>query len=140
MSEPTPKIIVDDDWKSKVEAEKQSAQEQLERHSQPGESRMPPASFPVLVSTLTTQSLVALGQIPDPYSGRAIADLEVAKHFIDTLAVLEEKTRGNLTDEEKAMLEDVLHQLRMAFVAMQKALKNAGGAPGEVTPGGIELP
>jgi hypothetical protein len=141
MSEPKPKIIVDDDWKSKVEAEKQVAdQQQQQREQHSAEYRVPPASFAVLVSTLTSQALVSLGQIPDPYSGQAIADLEIAKHFIDTLAMLEEKTRGNLSAEEKAMLDDVLHQLRLAFVAVQKGIQSQAAATGNVSPGGIELP
>ncbi len=137
MSEPHPKIIVDDDWKSKVEAEKKTAQEQLSHDDESAEQRMPPASFSMLVRTLTTQALVALGQIPDPYTGQAIADLEVAQHFIDTLAMLQDKTKGNLSNEEQTMLQEILHQLRLAFVAMNKAIQEQTGGP---RTGGIELP
>lgn len=123
MSEPQePKIIVDSDWKSRVETEKEAIRQQEKKPDAeaPGELLgMPPASIPVLVSTLATQALVALGQIPDPFSGKPELNLPVARHFIDTLDVLQEKTRGNLNEDEAAMLTDVLHQLRMAFVAIQ---------------------
>jgi hypothetical protein len=59
---------------------------------------------------------MALGQFPNPATGRFHFDLDSAKHSIDTLAVLEEKTKGNLEPEEKRALEEVLYRLRMAFV------------------------
>ena len=122
MSEPQKsKIIVDSDWKSRVETEKESLKRQELETPQPSAmpGELPPASFPMLVSTLVTQALVGLGQLPDPYSGQAEYNLPVAGHFIDTLAVLEQKTKGNLSADESGMLTDVLHQLRMAFIALQ---------------------
>jgi hypothetical protein len=119
MSEPQePKIIVDSEWKSRVQSEKEALKQQ-EQDAPPPDQELPPASFPMLVSTLVTQALVALGQIPDPYSGKPQINLPVAEHFIDTLAMLEVKTKGNLTSEESAMLSDILHQLRLAFLHSQ---------------------
>ena len=60
--------------------------------------------------------MVALGFLPDPSTGKPNPNRVVAKHFIDTLGVIEEKTKGNLTDEEAQFLSETLHQLRMAFV------------------------
>ena len=71
------------------------------------------------MTTLATQALVALGQIPDPLEKRPILNLELAKHHIDMIAMLEEKTKGNLAPDEAEMLDSVLQQLRMAFVAMK---------------------
>lgn len=122
------KIIIDEDWKAQVQAERE-----ILKHKQSGESSrqqqqpsdgpaaeeqlppLPPASFPVLVSMLATQATLALGGESDHALG-AGPQLDYAKHFIDLLAVVEEKTKGNLSQEEDAMLEDVLHQLRMLFV------------------------
>ena len=136
MSDPQEsKIIVDSDWKSRVETEKEKLKHQ--EHEQPAREEygeMPPASFPMLVSTLATQALVALGQLPDPFSGQPELNLPVAKHFIDTLSVLEQKTNGNLTEDETAMLTDVLHQLRMAFVGLQ------GASMAKPTSGTIQMP
>ena len=61
--------------------------------------------------------MAALGQLPDPIEGKPVVRKELAKFQIDMLAVLEEKTKGNLSAEESSMLTDVLHKLRMAFVA-----------------------
>ena len=81
---------------------------------------IPPASFATLVSMLATQAMVALGQIADPQSGQPVKRLPLAQHFIDSLSVLEEKTRGNLTPVESGMLTNILYELRMCFVAAQK--------------------
>ena len=119
MSEtPKSKIIVDSEWKSRVETEKETLKRQEQEPSE-RPSDLPPASFPMLVSTLVTQALVGLGQLPDPFSGQPEINLPVAGHFIDTLSVLEQKTKGNLSADESSMLTDVLHQLRLAFVSIQ---------------------
>lgn len=122
-----PKIIVDEDWKSQVEAEREALkQESTEDTPQsagaaPDEAAsLPPASFSVLVSTLATQALASMGQAPDPLEGKPVVRLALARHYIDTLGVLEEKTKGNLSSEEGAMLTGVLHELRMIFMAVQK--------------------
>lgn len=77
---------------------------------------LPPASFTMLVATLATQATAALGQLPDPLSGKTEVRLELARHVIDTLGILEQKTRGNLTPDEHLTLEGALHQLRLAYV------------------------
>jgi hypothetical protein len=120
------KILIDEDWKAQVEAEKEAAKrDEAAATDQPKGSaegvEMPPASLPLLITTLATQALASMGQVPDPVEGKAIVRLDVARHFIDTLAVLEEKTKGNLTPEEEQMLGGTLHQLRMAYVSVQNA-------------------
>ena len=93
----------------------------------------------MLITTLSTQALASMGYIPDP-SGQNMANLPLAKHFIDTLGVLDEKTQGNLTDEEKNLLTETLHQLRMAFVNAQQS---EAASPDEADSAGkssIELP
>ena len=130
--EEDPKIIVDEDWKSKVEREKEAA-EAVREEGQPQESQseqgpppdspeaqLPDASFPALVTSLAAQSLMALGQAPDPAEGHPVVRPALAKHCIDTLGMLEEKTKGNLTPEESKMLSDILHDLRMIFVSVGK--------------------
>lgn len=126
-SKPDKKIIVDGDWKSQVEAEKEELRKKppdsadssgptLDARDKVSDE-LPPASFPMLVSMLATQALAALGQLPDPVEDEPVVHLSWAKHHIDTLALLEEKTKGNLTDDEARMLADSLHQLRMVYVA-----------------------
>lgn len=110
-----PKIISDDDWKSQVQAEKEQLQSEIENKDE-SFAEMPPASFSILLSTLGSQAMVSLGQLPDPLTGKPVINRPVAKHFIDTIAVLEEKTKGNLSEDEAALLTNLLHQLRMVFV------------------------
>jgi len=76
----------------------------------------PPATFEFLIHTLFTQALMALGRIPNPITKQAHKNLPTAKHFIDTLAMLEQKTAGNLSTEERHQLEEIQHQLRMMFL------------------------
>jgi len=81
----------------------------------PGD-RVPPATFEFLVHTLFTQALMALGRIPNPITKQSLKNLPTARHFIDTLAMLESKTRGNLSTEEARLLEEVQHQVRTMYV------------------------
>ena len=119
------KIIIDDDWKSQVAAEKEALKKEaadIEAGVQPEASdspgTMPPASLELLVTTLATEAMVAMGQIPNPATGESSATPEHARYAIDMLEVLQEKTKGNLTPGEDNMLEGLLHQLRMAFVSL----------------------
>jgi hypothetical protein len=82
----------------------------------PPPQQLPPPSFSLLAATLGSQAMVAMGHIPDPLSGKSESRLDLAKHAIEMLAMLEQKTKGNLTPDEAAMLESILHQLRMAYV------------------------
>jgi hypothetical protein len=68
-----------------------------------------------------------LGQIPNPQTGQAEVNLEVARMFIDQLAMIQEKTRGNLTSEESTVLRNALASLQMAFVEASQG-GGAGGA------------
>src|SRR3982751_1689214 len=61
-----------------------------------------------------------LGQIPNPQTGKGEVNLELAKMFINQLGMIQEKTRGNLTSEETAVLRNTLSNLQMAFVEVSK--------------------
>jgi hypothetical protein len=143
MSDEDPKIIVDDDWKSQVEKEKEQLEKEAETTSATTEGdatqEMPPASFPMLISTLATQAMASMGMLPDPRTGEASAHKPMAKHFIDTLGILQEKTEGNLAEEEATMLRDTLHQLRMAYMAVPDTPTSAPEQP-EEKKSSIELP
>lgn len=134
-----PKIIVDEDWKSQVEKEKEALANAPETpdESEQGEGELPPASILGLVSMFATQSMAALGLLVDPETGQAHVSRPMAKHFIDLLGVLQEKTQGNLTEEEAGHLRDALHQLRMVYIQTE------GQQPGNSAPetgSSIELP
>ena len=125
-----PKIVVDEDWKAEAEAEKEKlARQDGEAAAEPGRRGraggrrpLPQPSFAALVSSIVTQALFALGGIEDPQTGQRYRDLEMAKFQVDTLALLEAKTKGNLTEQEKQTLDNALYEVRMAYV------RAAGGA------------
>jgi len=121
MSEPQnpdKKIIVDEDWKSQVEAEREQSRkgEQTPSPQPRPEEPLPPPGLPYLISTLYLQAAISLGLLPHPVSGKPEVRLGTARHAIDTLGILQEKTEGHRTPEESEELEAVLHQLRMAYV------------------------
>ncbi len=124
-----PKIIVDDDWKTQAQAEKEKLEEEVEKSAeqqQAGPREIPPASLVTLISSLVTQIFMALGGYEDPKTKKRYVDLELAKHHIDTLSVLEEKTKGNLSDEEKKMLDQAIYEVRMQYVQIaQNATKSS---------------
>ncbi|MCD6134379.1 MAG: DUF1844 domain-containing protein [Candidatus Omnitrophica bacterium] len=99
---------VDEKWKSQVEKEKQAAKEANKTYHQ--------ASFNLLVSSLAMQAMISMGKLENPVTKKIEADLEQARFLIDTLGVLEEKTKGNLTSEESHFLEESLFNLRMNYV------------------------
>jgi hypothetical protein len=81
-----------------------------------GLDKLPPPSFSLIVITYASQATVAFGHAPNPIDGKTEVRLDLAKHAIDTLTILEAKTKGNLTPDEAALLENVLHRLRLAYV------------------------
>lgn len=91
----------------------QSAEERREARS--GAS-LPEITFSAFVISLSTQALVHLGEIPNPLSGKTEGDTDAAKQTIDILAMLREKTRGNLDQSEEKLMDDILYDLRMRFV------------------------
>ena len=81
-----------------------------------------------------------LGQIPNPQTGQGEVNLELAKMFIDQLAMIQEKTRGNLTNEETAVLRNTLSNLQMAFVevSQQSLGESPAASPTEASPAASE--
>lgn len=94
----------------------------------------PPAgrtAFEGLLMSLSTTAMLQLGLVEDPGQGRFPADLEAARHTIDLLGVLEEKTRGNLAPEEKQLLEQLLSELRLLFVRVSGGELPQPSPPGQ---------
>ncbi len=79
-----------------------------------------PASFINFLSTLVTNAAASLGAMPHPVTGQKSVDLDTGKYWIDVLAMLREKTDGNLLSQEKALLESILSDLRMQYVALTR--------------------
>lgn len=130
------KLDVDDNWKAQAEQEK----DRLAQHdaaSAPASAAaassapeaapasaarppLPPASFEMMIEQYVTQILLALGAIEHPATGQRQRDLELAKHYIDLLAILETKTKGNLSKEEEELLSTALYQMRMNYVTIAR--------------------
>jgi hypothetical protein len=85
-----------------------------------------PSGFETLVSYLSTTTMFQLGLLAGPGGERIPADMPNAQRTIDLLDVLQEKTKGNLTPKESRLLDDVLYELRMTFVELQKRLARKG--------------
>jgi len=84
--------------------------------------QLPPASFATHVNSLVTQVFMALGGMEDPRTKRRYVDLDLAKYHIDTLGVLEQKTEGNLTEDEKRLLDQGLYEARMQYVNVAQSV------------------
>lgn len=80
-----------------------------------------PASFVNFLSTLVTNAAASLGAVPHPASGQRTVDLETGKYWLDVLAMLKEKTAGNLHPQESRLLEGILGDLRMQYVQLVRA-------------------
>ena len=117
------KIIVDEDWKTEAQKEKEEIKKEEQESPHEQERRMPPGDFAGLVSMLTTQAFFAMGVIGMKEDGKeqeVHRDMELAKYYIDLLGMLEEKTKGNLSAEEQKMLSGSLYQVRMIYVKVQE--------------------
>jgi hypothetical protein len=79
-----------------------------------------PVDFGGFVVSLGTSALVNMGRVPDPETGETIVNLEAARHTIDILKMLRDKTEGNLDVEEQKLVDSLLYDLKMAFVEVQK--------------------
>jgi len=89
----------------------------------PRESRhepLPEINFSTFVISLSTQALMHLGEMANPISGKVDADVPAAKQMIDLLAMLKEKTNGNLNANEERLMQDILFDLRMKYVEAVK--------------------
>lgn len=84
-------------------------------HGARAQRELPPVSFGTLVQSLVTQVLFYLGDLAQQ-GGEPVVNLDMAKHQIDTLTMLEEKTRNNLTPEETQLLDAALYETRMRYV------------------------
>jgi Domain of unknown function (DUF1844) len=80
----------------------------------------PRGAFALLVQMLAMPAYASLGLVPDPATGRQRVDRTAAREMIDLLALLEQKTRGNLSFEESNFLSRVLYDLRLAFVEVSR--------------------
>ncbi|HEY1686294.1 MAG TPA: DUF1844 domain-containing protein [Tepidisphaeraceae bacterium] len=143
MAEEKSSLHIDTDWKKQAQEEKRRLVEEAEKKKQAdsaasaaaaptrsgegdvgdGRRRLPIASFASIVQSIMTQALYYLGDIATA-AGEGAVNLDMAKHHIDSLSVLEEKTKGNLNAEEQKFLDAALYETRMRFVAIAGQIIN----------------
>ncbi len=115
---------VDEAWKAQVEKERSAPAGSSPKGAQPAargkDKESMPADFGFFLSSLSMQAMIALGELPHPATNERQEDLEQARYLIDVLGMLQAKTKGNLTPEEESMLEGLLYELRMKYVARMK--------------------
>ena len=113
------KIIVDEDWKAEAQKEKEKLAEEEEKDEQPQRrGPLPKGDLAALISTLTTQAFFSMGAFKVEGQQDREPDLELARYNIDMLETLEEKTKGNLSEDEEKVLAETLNQVRMAYVKL----------------------
>jgi hypothetical protein len=111
---------VDEDKKNIDESWKEAAEKEKEALKKEGKFIPPTPDFSFFVTTLALQTSIALGQVPNPATNKNEEDLTQAKFLIDTLGMLKEKTKGNLSTEETNLLENILYELRMLYISKNK--------------------
>ena len=84
-----------------------------------------PVDFSTHILSLASTALIALGKMPGPDGQEHPLDLETARHLIDVLGMLEQKTKNNLDEAEQKLLQSLTYDLRVAFVDAQKVTANA---------------
>ena len=80
-------------------------------------NELPGISFSTFILSLASSAMVQLGEVPNPETGKTERNILMARHSIDLLTMLEDKTKNGLTSEEEKLLRDVIYELRVKFVA-----------------------
>ena len=111
---------LDEEGALKAEKPEETVPQKEEEKGAPKEetrqTQLPEVNFSSLIISLSSSALLHLGEIADPHTGQKNKDLGLAKHTIDTIALLKDKTKGNLTDEETKIIDSVLTDLRWLYV------------------------
>ncbi len=106
----------EEEKKSEPKAETQEKTPPKEKKERAGSIPLPEVNFTSLIFSLSSSAFLHLGEIADPESGEKKQDLPIAKQTIDTIAMLKEKTSGNLTEEEQKFIDSILTDLRWRYV------------------------
>lgn len=108
--------------------EPETTPEEESRRSIQGENKdqelpLPEIDFSTMILSMSSSAIVHFGDYVDPQSGKTEKNLVLAKQTIDMLGMLQEKTKGNLTEDENHLLENILYNLRMWYVEAAKEIK-----------------
>jgi len=87
------------------------------------EEFFPELTFTTFLLSLSTSAIVSLGELPDPLKNEQCVNLSLAKQTIHIIEILKEKTKGNLSDEEERLIDDMLYDLRLKYISAAKECK-----------------
>lgn len=154
MSDEDRKIFIDEGWKAQVQREKELAAQAKSEPETPegadspaaageGEGELPEASFSAFLAGFVPQALFALGLMPEEGQQQVYVDLGQALYIIQMLEMLQEKTKGNLTEQESAELTQAVSELKRVFAMRaqqleQQAMQQAGIDPNNLKGGGLQ--
>jgi hypothetical protein len=129
-----PKVHVDEEWKRTAAEEKKKLREEERQRrrqeaEQPRRGPYPPPTFEGFMAGLYTQTLIALGELDNPFTGQRSTSTDEAALLVDTIAMLQAKTQGNLTVEESSYVQKLLTDLRMRYVRVTGQPQGQGEAP-----------
>ena len=110
-------IKMDEINKNIDESWKETAQKEKENLKKEGKFIPPEPDFKFFITTLALQATIWLGEVVNPATNKKEEDPTQAKFIIDTLGMLKEKTKGNLNQEETTLLENILYELRVQYIA-----------------------
>lgn len=102
--------------KQETQAKQETEKEVPPKEASTPEGPLPEIDFTHFIFSLSTSALIQLGEVQDPFTKKAEKDLPLAKQTIDLIAMLKEKTKGNLTSDEAKIVEHILYDLRMRYV------------------------
>ena len=103
---------VDESWKEQIEKEKKATMARDEPYHMP--------TFTIFLSSISMQAMIALGKLENPITKKTEENIQQARFLIDTLGIIKEKTKGNLTKEEEKLLEESLYNLRLIYIQRNK--------------------
>ena len=101
-----------------IEGEVEKPQDTQREEDAPG--HIPAVDFSTFILSLSTSALLHLGEIPDPQTQTTAKNLELAKHIIDMIDMIKQKTKGNLTEVEARLVDNILYDLRIKYVNKAK--------------------
>jgi len=104
--------------KRRIFKEDKTEKEKQEKSQATSKTVLPPVNFSTFIVSLSSSTLVHLGEIPDPITGKKEKNLDLAKQTIEILEMLKEKTKGNLDNEEEGLLNNILFDLRVKYVKL----------------------
>ena len=102
------------------EPEPETSESMTDQEEEKTDYQLPEINFATFIFSLNHSVLVHLGVMEDPSTGKKVKNLPIAKQTIDILGMLQEKTRGNLDNDEENMLKNILYDLRMIYIKQKE--------------------